>query len=67
MNATEYGMAHVRIQWEAIDALRELNRPEPKSADVVSIKQAREQLRRKRCLAMHARPFPKQPNPPSAA
>lgn len=64
MNATEYGMAYTRIQWEAIDAMRALNLPEPKKpAEVVRL----DQYRRERWLAKYARPFPKQPNPPTAA
>lgn len=63
MDATFFAMTACRIRWEAIDAMRALNLPEPKPAEVVCL----EQYRRERWLAKYARPFPKQPNPPSAA
>lgn len=64
MDLTEFCMASVRIRWEAIDAMRALNLPEPKKpAEIVRL----DQYRRDRWLAKYARPFPKQPNPPSAA
>lgn len=62
MDATLFAMTAVRIRWEAIDAMRAMNLPEPKkAAEIVHIEQAR----RQRWLAKHTRPLP--PSPPAAA
>jgi hypothetical protein len=65
LNITEFAMAAVRIQWEAIDAMRALNLPEPKKpAEIVSAERM-QQLRRERWLAKHCRPM--RPEPPRVA
>lgn len=54
MNVTEFAMASVRIRWEAIDAIRALNLPEPaKPAEIVRL----DQYRRERWLIKHTRPI----------
>lgn len=64
MNATEFAMASVRIRWEAIEAMRALNLPEPKQpAEIVRL----DQYRRERWLIKHTRPMSPQGGPNAAA
>lgn len=63
MNATEFAMAAVRIRWEAIDAMRALNLPDPKPAEIVRL----DQYRRERWLIKHTRPMSSQGGPNAAA
>lgn len=61
MDATFFAMTACRIRWEAIDAMRALNLPEPKKpAEIVRL----DQYRRERWLAKYARPMKP---PPEAA